>query len=276
MEILFGWFILAIVIGAVAPSKGRSGFGWFLLALLISPLFAGIILAIVPSLTKEPRVGRGYRACPYCAEPVRKEAKLCPHCRSPLVPPSTGPSPTTSPSVSQLPSLPPPPPRPMSQRAALVGLGFVSTLVILFVVLPYVVPRPHTAARTQDVVSSSTPTPKAELARLAPSAPAPSKRLEIDAEMLAALKMQRKACQVSLRNLVSSGTITSIAKSPTELWVYYDEGRWTSLSVDEQHAAGLTIYCASMPKDGKHVVRLRGMHEGGILGSVVNGNWVDG
>ena len=29
---------------------------------------------------------RGYRDCPYCAEPVRLAAKLCPHCRSQLKP----------------------------------------------------------------------------------------------------------------------------------------------------------------------------------------------
>jgi hypothetical protein len=53
------WFVLAFVIGVVAERRGRSGFGW-LLAILLSPLIAGILLAVLPdlymrSLLEEPR-----------------------------------------------------------------------------------------------------------------------------------------------------------------------------------------------------------------------------
>jgi len=54
------WFVLAFVIGVAAERRGRSGFGWFLLAVLLSPLIAGILLAVLPdlymrSLLEEPR-----------------------------------------------------------------------------------------------------------------------------------------------------------------------------------------------------------------------------
>lgn len=43
------WLILAIVIGAAASARGRSGGGWFLLALILSPLIAGLALLLFPS-----------------------------------------------------------------------------------------------------------------------------------------------------------------------------------------------------------------------------------
>ena len=51
MELLFFWIILAIVVGVVAESRGRSGFGWVLLsALLISPLLGLILVLCLPNL----------------------------------------------------------------------------------------------------------------------------------------------------------------------------------------------------------------------------------
>jgi cytochrome bd-type quinol oxidase subunit 2 len=48
------WGILAIFIGVAAEQRGRSGFGWFLVSLLLSPLMAGLLLALFPSL-RDPR-----------------------------------------------------------------------------------------------------------------------------------------------------------------------------------------------------------------------------
>lgn len=44
------WVILAIVIAAAASQRGRFGLGWLLLALVLSPLIAGILLAVLPDL----------------------------------------------------------------------------------------------------------------------------------------------------------------------------------------------------------------------------------
>ena len=54
------WLVLTFVIGVAAERRGRSGFGWFLLALFLSPLIAGILLAVFPdknlrALLEEPR-----------------------------------------------------------------------------------------------------------------------------------------------------------------------------------------------------------------------------
>jgi hypothetical protein len=44
------WLIFAIVVAAAANGRGRTGFGWFILAVVISPLLAGLLLAILPDL----------------------------------------------------------------------------------------------------------------------------------------------------------------------------------------------------------------------------------
>jgi hypothetical protein len=44
------WVTLAIIIGAAARARGRSGVGWFLLAVVLSPLIAGLLLIIFPDL----------------------------------------------------------------------------------------------------------------------------------------------------------------------------------------------------------------------------------
>jgi hypothetical protein len=88
MEWWFFWLVLAGVIGAVAAARNRSGFGWFVIAVLISPLLAGLVLALL---------GRGdagvvavtaatHRQCTECREWVRRDARLCKHCRSKLDP----------------------------------------------------------------------------------------------------------------------------------------------------------------------------------------------
>jgi hypothetical protein len=90
MVFLFFYFIFSIIIGAVATSRGRSGFGWFLLALLISPLLSLIIVLILPTahasdiarlqVHSEPQ-----KRCPFCAELINVQAIKCRHCASALV-----------------------------------------------------------------------------------------------------------------------------------------------------------------------------------------------
>lgn len=48
MELFLFWFILAIVAGVFAGTKGRSKFGWFLLSCLVSPIIGLILIAILP------------------------------------------------------------------------------------------------------------------------------------------------------------------------------------------------------------------------------------
>jgi hypothetical protein len=94
MELAVLWVICAAISAAIASSKGRSGIGWFFLGLLIS-IFAVILVAVLPSLKEKPIIVGGEIAtpsthvrCPKCKGLVPKEAEICMHCRSTLVPES--------------------------------------------------------------------------------------------------------------------------------------------------------------------------------------------
>lgn len=88
MSIVFAWFIFAILVGAWASSKGRSGFGYFLVSVLLSPLIGAIMVAIAgenkPKIEAEAVKSGDMRKCPACAELIRKEAKKCKHCGTDL------------------------------------------------------------------------------------------------------------------------------------------------------------------------------------------------
>ena len=82
------WLIFAVLVGAYASSKGRSGVGFFLIAVLLSPLIGFIIAAIVQPIranTEAKALETGdVKKCPNCAELVKAEARLCKHCHSEL------------------------------------------------------------------------------------------------------------------------------------------------------------------------------------------------
>jgi len=48
MELIFFWFLFAIVVAVAAVARGRDGFGWFLLAVFISPLIALLLVLVLP------------------------------------------------------------------------------------------------------------------------------------------------------------------------------------------------------------------------------------
>jgi uncharacterized paraquat-inducible protein A len=98
MEIvLASWFLIAIITAIVASSRGRNGFGWFLIGCLIS-IFGLILVALLPSLKTAPAYASGEVAtpethvrCPECKELVHKEARICKHCKTKLIPASEQP-----------------------------------------------------------------------------------------------------------------------------------------------------------------------------------------
>lgn len=87
MTIVIGWILFAIAVGIFANRRGRSGFGWWLLALAISPLIAGVFVAVLPDLAilrqaeqAAEELARTHVQCRFCAEPIRRDAILCRFC----------------------------------------------------------------------------------------------------------------------------------------------------------------------------------------------------
>jgi len=91
MEIAFiGWLLFGIVSAVVAQKKGRSGCGWFAAGVLLGPF--GLILAFVVEPDRKrldaAALGSGtVKKCPFCAELVKFEAKVCRFCGRDLPPP---------------------------------------------------------------------------------------------------------------------------------------------------------------------------------------------
>ncbi|HUW14672.1 MAG TPA: zinc ribbon domain-containing protein [Anaerolineae bacterium] len=77
------WFICALITAAVCEEKGHSAIAGFFLGLLLGPI--GVIISAVLSrdeavLEKRALSSGQMRKCPYCAEPVRWDAKVCRYC----------------------------------------------------------------------------------------------------------------------------------------------------------------------------------------------------
>jgi hypothetical protein len=67
--------LLGLLPGWIASRKGRSFFEWWIFGALF------FIIALPAALI----VGDRRRRCPYCAEPIRDEAVVCPHCQRDLL-----------------------------------------------------------------------------------------------------------------------------------------------------------------------------------------------
>ena len=84
METFILWFILSTIPAFIAVNKGRSGAGFFFLSILLSPI-VGIIVALVvksngEQLAAEQITSGERKNCLYCAEMIKRQAKICRYC----------------------------------------------------------------------------------------------------------------------------------------------------------------------------------------------------
>lgn len=78
------WIGLSILIGVYASNRGRNGVLYFFLSAILSPLLGFIFILAAGDDKKEiekQRIASGQeRKCPFCAELIKVEAKVCKHC----------------------------------------------------------------------------------------------------------------------------------------------------------------------------------------------------
>ena len=67
--------LLGLITGFVGRGKGESFFVWWLFGTVAFPVALLFVL-----LQKDQR-----RRCPFCVEPVHRQASVCPHCQRDLV-----------------------------------------------------------------------------------------------------------------------------------------------------------------------------------------------
>ncbi|WP_207205560.1 zinc ribbon domain-containing protein [Serratia sp. 1D1416] len=81
--------LLGLITAFIAQSKGRSFAGWWVYGFLLF-IVAIIHVLIIPSerkySTTSPLSSGESRDCPYCAEPIKRQASKCKHCGSDVEP----------------------------------------------------------------------------------------------------------------------------------------------------------------------------------------------
>lgn len=93
MELALIWVALCFIAAWLAHSKGRSPVVAFFLSLFLSPLVGLIFVAMLEDRDTLDRIalrnGRSptQKLCPYCAEPIQREAVRCKHCQADLLGP---------------------------------------------------------------------------------------------------------------------------------------------------------------------------------------------
>lgn len=79
-------FAVALIPAFIAKSKGRNFALWYIygLALFIVALIHSLIIPKSAEQKQTELKEQGYTECPFCKEPVKVGAVVCPHCRRDL------------------------------------------------------------------------------------------------------------------------------------------------------------------------------------------------
>jgi len=74
--------VLGVIPALIARSKGRSFFTWWLYGALvfIVALPHSIIIKADKATIEKEKLGDGYKKCPFCAEMIKEDAKVCRYC----------------------------------------------------------------------------------------------------------------------------------------------------------------------------------------------------
>jgi len=87
--LIFIWIIIPYLIAKAARERGRSFFGFFILCILFTPLVGGLILALMGKNTEQiskDNLKYGItKICPYCANEINFNAKICMFCKKELL-----------------------------------------------------------------------------------------------------------------------------------------------------------------------------------------------
>lgn len=83
---MFILLIIALIPAMIAHSKGYSFGKWYAYGALLWFIATPHALLLHKTVEKETEdlIAKGYRECPFCREPVKQNATICPHCRQNL------------------------------------------------------------------------------------------------------------------------------------------------------------------------------------------------